>query len=177
MKKACITLFSIAIILLAGLGVSLKPNQLSTEYLRIHIRANSNSNEDQAVKYAIKTAVIEYLTPFIAECNTKQKAKQVFLEQELEVEKVANKVLLESGFNYKSNVKIREEYFPTRTYDGLTLDAGVYDAVIIELGDAQGQNWWCVVYPPLCFVGEGTKYQYKSKLLEIVNDFIKREGK
>ena len=85
-------------------------------------------------------------------------------------------MLLESGFNYQSKVQIREEYFPTRVYDGITLDAGVYDAVIIELGNAQGQNWWCVVYPPLCFVNVGTKYEYKSKILEIVNDFIKREG-
>ncbi|MBQ9103566.1 MAG: stage II sporulation protein R [Clostridia bacterium] len=176
MKKLCITLVSLAIILLAGLGVSINSNQVKTEYLRIHIRANSNSDDDQAVKYKIKTAVIEYLTPFISECNTKQKAKQVFLEQELNVEKVANKVLLESGFNYQSKVQIREEYFPTRVYDGITLDAGVYDAVIIELGNAQGQNWWCVVYPPLCFVNVGTKYEYKSKILEIVNDFIKREG-
>lgn len=174
MKKACITLISIAIILLTAFGVYVNSNATNYEYLRIHIRANSNSENDQAVKYQIKTAVVEYLTPFIAECDTKQKAKQVFLEREEEIEKVADKVLADFGFSYRARVDIRAEQFPTRTYDGVTLNAGVYEAIIIELGDAKGQNWWCVVYPPLCFVGAGTKYEYKSKIVEIVNEFFNK---
>ena len=67
------------------------------------------------------------------------------------------------------------EEFPTRVYGGLTLENGFYDALIIELGSGKGDNWWCVVYPPLCFSGEGTNYVYKSKLKQIINDFYEKQ--
>ena len=63
-------------------------------------------------------------------------------------------ILRQKGFNYVSNVKINNEYFPSRTYENTTLESGYYDAVIIELGEAKGDNWWCVMYPPLCFVNK-----------------------
>ncbi len=177
MKKACITFLTLAIILLTAIGIYLKENQTQTEYLRIHIRANSNEQADQAVKYAVKDAVVNYLTPFIAECDTKEKAEKLFKETESKVEEVANSVLEENGFKYSAKVCLRKEEFPTRVYDGVTLESGIYDAVIIELGEAEGQNWWCVVYPPLCFTGSGTSYRYESKIREIINEFLTREGK
>ena len=83
------------------------------------------------------------------------------------MQNIGKKVLKENGFNYSVNVKIANEYFPTRTYNNTTLESGYYDAVIVELGDAVGDNWWCVMYPPLCFVGENTnenKITFKSRL-------------
>ena len=91
-----------------------------------------------------------------------------------EIEKVADSVLNENGFSYSSKAGVRNELFPTRKYDDLVLDGGYYDALIIELGDAKGDNWWCVVYPPLCFTGEGQGYQYKSKIKEIIDNFFNR---
>ena len=79
------------------------------------------------------------------------------------------KYLREKGFNYSVNIKIDNEFFPTRTYANTTLESGYYDAVIIELGDAQGDNWWCVMYPPLCFVNKNEKVnqiKYKSIIYE-----------
>lgn len=171
MKNFCITFFIIAIIVLSGVGFTTKAEP-QKEYLRIHIRANSNDYLDQTVKYQVRNAVTEFLTPKIAECDTKKKAETLLSSNLTEIEKVANAVLKENGFNYKSKASVKNELFPTRKYDDLTLDGGYYDALIIELGEGDGDNWWCVVYPPLCFVGDGVEYQYKSKIKEIIDHFF-----
>ena len=89
------------------------------------------------------------------------------------IERVADKVLAKNGFNYTSHAEWRKEEFPTRVYDGVTLEAGVYDALIVELGTGKGDNWWCVVYPPLCFSGAaGSNVQYRSRILEIIRNFF-----
>ncbi len=88
------------------------------------------------------------------------------------VEKVSKKVLTESGFSYGANAKVTKEEFPTRVYENVTLEKGEYEALIVNLGSGQGDNWWCVIYPPLCFADENTPYVYKSKILEIINDFF-----
>ena len=85
-------------------------------------------------------------------------------------------MLSKNGFDYKSKVVVRNELFPTRVYDGFTLEEGFYDALIVNLGNAQGDNWWCVVYPPLCFTGSKTPIKYKSKILEIIKEFENREN-
>lgn len=171
MKKICITFFIIAIIVLSAVGFSLKP-ETEKEYLRIHIRANSNEIVDQTVKYKVKNAVVEYLTPLIAECDTKDKAEALLTDNLDEIRLVADRVLKDAGFSYVSRASVKNENFPTRKYDDLTLDGGFYDALIIELGEGIGDNWWCVVYPPLCFTGEGTGYEYKSKIKEIIDEFF-----
>ena len=82
---------------------------------------------------------------------------------------------MKNGFNYVSNIKINNEYFPTRTYANTTLESGYYDAVIIELGEAEGDNWWCVMYPPLCFVNKNEnnmQIKYKSKIWEWINSLF-----
>jgi len=145
-------------------------------YLRVHIRANSNSETDQSVKYLVKEAVVDYLTPKIAEGSTFSQVYEV-LNNNLEgIEEVADKVLQAHGFSYTSKASLKDEYFPTRSYGEYTLENGYYDALIVELGSGSGNNWWCVVYPPLCFIGsEGSSYKnikYKSKLVEIVQNFF-----
>ena len=175
MKKLGITFTLFLIIILSVIAVGLNPQKnLHTEYLRIHIRADSNEQQAQSVKYRVKDAVVAYLTPIIAECDTKQKAESVLKERLSEIEKVADKVLIEQGFDYTSHAKINTENFPTRSYGDFTLESGYYDALIIELGSGKGDNWWCVVYPPLCFTGSGTNYVYKSKILEIIKRFSEK---
>ena len=173
--KVIITAVLIAVILVGGVFL-VKGESTKTEYLRIHIRANSNDAADQNVKYKVKTAVVEYLTPFIAECKTKEQAKKTIESQLIDIEKTADKVLKANGYSYTAKAKVCNEEFPTRTYDDLTLESGYYDALIIGLGEAEGDNWWCVVYPPLCFVGSGTNYVYKSKIKEIIDAFFASHG-
>lgn len=176
MKKLCISFLSCVIIILSAIGLSLETDGPHTEYLRIHIRANSNLETDQSVKYSVKDAVVDYLTPYLAKCDTKLKAENVLRERLSEIESVADSVLMRNGFSYTSEAVVKNEKFPTRTYDDITLDCGYYDALIIELGDGKGDNWWCVVYPPLCFTDGNAGYVYRSKILDIIKDFYKREN-
>ena len=85
------------------------------------------------------------------------------------MELICNQKLLAQNFSYTAKVKINNEYFPARTYENTTLEAGFYDAVIVELGSSAGDNWWCVMYPPLCFVNKNEnnkQIKYKSKIAE-----------
>lgn len=177
--KKIITISTILLILICGVVFAFKRTS-NTEnnqaYLRVHIRANSNAESDQAVKYKVKTAVVDFLTPKIAAGTSFEKAYKILESNLSEIEKVADNVLKENGFSYKSKASLRDEYFPTRSYGSITLENGYYDALILELGTAAGNNWWCVVYPPLCFIGsEGeniNNIRYKSKLVEIIKHFF-----
>ncbi len=138
------------------------------EYLRIHIRADSNENAAQAIKYKVRDRVVEYLTPLVAEYETKAEAIEGVQKNLAQIGRVATEVLREEGFSYAAKAELTREEFPTRIYGEYTLPAGEYTALIIELGRAQGDNWWCVVYPPLCFAATDTDVVYRSKILEII---------
>ena len=141
------------------------------EYLRIHIRADSNENKAQAVKYFVRDAIVEYLTPFVAEYTTQKKAAEGIASLLGDLSAVATRVLKEKGFDYGATARLAVEEFPTRIYDGYTLPTGKYLALIVELGEGKGDNWWCVVYPPLCFaVDYGQDVIYKSKIKEIIEN-------
>lgn len=139
-----------------------------TEYLRIHIRANSNSESDQSVKYLVRDEVVNFLSPLVENCTSKQQAIYVVKQNESAVNALIEGLLRKNGFNYGCKITVREENFPTRVYQDLTLEAGYYDAVIIELGEAKGENWWCVVYPPLCFTFKEDVH-YRSKIWDLLN--------
>jgi stage II sporulation protein R len=148
-------------------------NQASqAEYLRIHVRANSNSETDQAVKYKVKDEVVNFLTPYVASCYDKQTAMQTISTILSDIEDVCDGVLKANGFAYTSTAACRTEQFPTRVYGDLTLEAGTYDALIIELGTGTGDNWWCVLYPPLCFTSATTSVSYRSLIYDIINKFL-----
>lgn len=175
MKKAAVVfLLAAAIGLIALLFGSTQTggSAADTEYLRIHIRANSNGEADQAVKYKVRDGIVAYLTPLAASCTTKQQAINAISENLAGIEAVAERVLRENGYSYGARASIRAEEFPTRVYDGVTLERGVYDALIVELGTGAGDNWWCVVYPPLCFTGGNVSVTYRSKILEIIESFF-----
>lgn len=142
-------------------------------YLRVHIRADSNDGDDQAVKYMVRDAVVELLTPVAASCGTKAAALRAVEDELHAVEETAVRVLRANGFFYGVRARLERETFPARIYDGVVLPAGEYDALILELGSGEGDNWWCVVYPPLCFTGGGGNVVYKSKIAEIVRAFFR----
>lgn len=170
--KYIIGLISILGIILILIFCPLSTNA-NAEYLRIHIRANSNSEIDQTVKYEIKDAVVDALIPILADCQTKEEASKKLQDNFDYIESIADTILEKNNFDYKSNAKLSYEKFPTRTYGDLTLQEGFYDALILELGEAKGDNWWCVVYPPLCFVnGSNHVNGFKSRIIEIINNFF-----
>ena len=185
MKKFCIIFLLSIIISLTALGFSgaLSPNKgaaqpqetaVCGEYLRIHIRADSNEATAQAVKYSVRDKVVEYLTPVVAECPTKTDAMLGVESRLHSIAEVATDVLREKGYGYSATAELETETFPTRVYDGYTLPAGEYSALIIRLGSGQGDNWWCVVYPPLCFTSASENVIYKSKIVEIIQDWKNR---
>ena len=142
--------------------------------IRIHIRANSNSAIDQEIKLQVRDQVIEYITPLIIDALDVTMVKSILTNNLRGIETVADTVLERNGFMYKSAAYVDNEYFPTREYGEYYFPADYYDALIINLGSGTGDNWWCVAYPPLCFVGEGEgSVVYKSKILEIVNRYFK----
>ena len=173
MKKIIFAVVALAVVLTVIIAVP--SGNSNSDFLRIHIRADSNDQADQNVKFQVKSAVVDYLTPYLANATTKEQAMNVVKGQLSAIEGVCDEVLASNGFTYTSHAKLCQEQFPDRSYGDVTLAAGVYDALIIELGSGSGNNWWCVVYPPLCFVGgesNGTnQIVYKSKLMEIINQW------
>lgn len=161
--KYLIGVGSAIIIILIFLFCPLQNNQEEIEYLRIHIRANSNSIEDQNVKYKVKDQIVEALIPVLSNVESFEEAKEVVTQNFDMIENVADNVLQKEGFNYKSKAKLNNEYFPTRVYENLTLEEGYYDALILELGSGTGDNWWCIVFPAFCF----TKTQNSDNIVYI----------
>lgn len=150
----------------------------SNEFVRIHIVANSTSESDADIKYQIKEKFIEYLTPIISKVGSKKDVIDVLENNKSNLEMIANSLLLKNGFIYTATVNINNEYCPDRVYNDCHIKSGYYDALVCTLGNGQGDNWWCVLYPPLCFVNtkyvsSAKGYVYKSKLLEIINKYFK----
>ena len=178
MKKfVCICVgFVLTVVLAVVMFSNNQEKEQENGYLRIHVRANSNSEEDQRIKYDVKEAVVNFLTPLIAEGTTFTDAYKILKNNLKQIEAVADEVLAKAGYKYSSSARLKDEYFPTRSYGGVTLENGYYDALILNLGEGAGNNWWCVVYPPLCFIGaEGNAVEnirYKSKLVEIIQNFF-----
>lgn len=171
MKKVFILITALAALLIV-INVATYDEEASSDvnadYLRIHIRANSNSDIDQSVKYEVKEAVVKALTPALENVSSKKEAMKIISENLELIDEVSERVLVSHGFYYGAKSRLCQEDFPTRTYGELTLSGGVYDALIVDLGSGEGDNWWCVVFPPLCFVadGEGEKVTYKSLIAE-----------
>lgn len=165
----------ICLIIIGAVVIALRSGSSQQEqYLRIHIRANSNDASDQSVKYKVKEKVVEYMSPKLDNVSSKSQAMKILKANLDGMKKVADSTLAQNGYAYTANVKLCSEEFPVRTYGDLTLESGVYDALIIELGSGSGDNWWCVVFPPLCFVGEESEdedFEYKSFFKDIYDKF------
>lgn len=179
MKKLCILFLGLVIIILTAVagataeGVESGAGGGQAEYFRVHIRANSNDAEDQAVKYLVRDAIVEKITPWVAACTNKEEALAATRQHLDEIEETGESVLRENGFSYGVKADVRKEEFPTRVYEEYTLAAGVYDALIVELGTGEGDNWWCCIYPPLCFTSvSGANIIYRSKILETIDEFF-----
>lgn len=170
-KNVCVAL----LILISTMSICACNNYSNNDVVRIHIRGNSNSYEDQEVKLKVRDGVIEYITPLLAECENSVEVKDMLSDQLNNIEKLSDIILMQNGYSYISTAKISNEFFPSRKYEDNVFPADYYDALIIELGRGVGDNWWCVAYPPLCFVGNvdnSGSVRYKSKLLELINNYL-----
>lgn len=133
--------------------------ELAESLLRFHVLANSDSGEDQNLKLKVKTAIVEYLDVYLdKEDLTLAQAKEIVTEKKAEVIAIAENEIKENGYNYTVSAELVTDNFPVKSYGDVTLPAGEYEAFRIQIGEAQGKNWWCILYPPLCFVDASTGY-------------------
>lgn len=124
--------------------------------LRFHVRANSDSEEDQALKIAVKEDVVTFLKPLLSDCENVEESKEIIVAHMQDIYETAIHTIVEQGYDYTVKVYVTEEEFPAKTYGDLTFPEGEYQALRIDIGAAKGQNWWCVMYPPLCFIDAST---------------------
>lgn len=127
-------------------------NNISDCVFRLHVIANSDSDEDQNLKYRVRDSLLSYMNDLAANCSSKEEVINLANSHLSDFEKIAHDVVLENGFDYNVKVEIGNFEFPTKTYGDISLPAGFYDALKVEIGEAKGKNWWCVMFPPLCFI-------------------------
>ena len=125
---------------------------LSEAVFRLHVIANSDTDEDQALKLNVRDSLLNYMNQLCSNCFTKEDAISIANEHKADFQKIAEQTVIENGYNYSVKINIDNFYFPTKNYGDITLPAGLYDALRVELGEAKGQNWWCVMFPSLCFI-------------------------
>ena len=143
-------LMAFAVTLVIGCCASAGQAALAGEVLRLHVVANSDSQEDQAVKLRVRDAVLAQAQPLLEGVEDSGRAEAVLLPHLTELEQTARAVLEEAGMEDDVSVVITDQWFPTRVYDSFSLPSGQYRALKVVIGEGEGQNWWCVVFPPLC---------------------------
>ena len=149
-------LLSLFILISAISYVDAVSNNIADSVFRLHVIANSDSKEDQELKLKVRDELLSYMNIISKDSTNKQEAMQIANEHKEEFIQIAEKVIKENGYNYTVNVQVGKADFPTKYYGDITLPAGTYDALKVQIGEAKGQNWWCVMFPPLCFVDVST---------------------
>ncbi len=210
MKKGCrllICLFSVlavsAIVVMSSIKINidecLVQAGIASNIIRFHVRANSDTDTDQQLKIKVKNEVVSYIKPFLENSPSIDASREILSQHIEDIKDTALDTIHKEGFNYNVNVYFEQSYFPMKTYSDVTFPPGEYEAFRIDIGEANGKNWWCVLYPPLCFVdsvyGElpesskeelknvltddeynaitDVQYKYKFKYLKFLNKFIK----
>ena len=125
---------------------------IANSVFRLHVLANSDREEDQNLKLMVRDKLLDYMNSICSNCNSKQEAISLVEENKDTFQQIAINTIKEQGYSYSVKINIGNFEFPTKNYGDISLPAGYYDALRVEIGEAKGQNWWCVMFPPLCFV-------------------------
>lgn len=197
MKKSVLRKWEIAVIfgivftmIMSMVSFGAECDKIKSDVLRLHILANSDSNEDQALKIKVRDAVLSEWGNVLCGADSIDEAKKMAGENIEGIKKTALRVIEESGLKYDITVAVNKAYFSTRHYEEYTLPAGRYDAVQIKIGKAQGHNWWCVMYPSICIAASSNynealdegekdvienyqKYEIKFKTVEVFEKIVK----
>lgn len=151
LKLVEITLLLFLAAFLASGAAALQTGQeLSDKVVRLHVLANSDSEEDQALKLRVRDRILACTEPILTEAADRREAEALLQERLWELEEMAAGEIRANGYDYDVTIKLEDTMFPTREYEGFTLPAGRYLALRAVIGAGEGQNWWCVVFPPLC---------------------------
>lgn len=125
---------------------------IANSVFRLHVIANSDTDEDQNLKYMVRDNLLNYMNSICKDCESKQEAISIVEENKDVFQQIATDTITKQGYSYPVTINIGNFEFPTKHYGDISLPAGFYDALRVEIGEAKGQNWWCVMFPPLCFV-------------------------
>lgn len=141
--------------------------------IRFHVLANSDSEEDQSLKLKVRDDVIDYLQPKLKTSKSIKESEKIILEEKSNLINICENTIRENGYNYDVDIDLGYSKFPTKQYSSVVLPAGEYKSLKILIGNGQGKNWWCVMFPPLCFVDEQNNVINKEtdqKLREVLTE-------
>lgn len=168
--------FGIGILLFAGVAErngACYQEGIAGEIIRFHVIADSDRESDQLLKLKVKEAVLEELRVKLSQAEDIEGARAVILENMEGIEECANEVIEENGFAYRAHASLGQAVFPIKLYGDLAFPAGEYEALRVELGKAEGKNWWCVMFPTLCYVDEAKQEiteENKEKFREVLTE-------
>jgi len=177
MKKLILTSVAIIIAISIALNnsiVATKATQsdVASKLIRFHVIANSDDEIDQVLKLKVRDSVLKYVSPKLVDSKSIEESRKIINNEDKNIKKIAQTIINKNGFKYTVSTALSQEYFPVKTYGNITLPQGMYEAYRIIIGLGKGQNWWCVMFPPLCFVDitrgslsfDKTKTEMKSVL-------------
>lgn len=188
-KSACIAF--VLTVIYSVIPFEAQCSELSQDVFRLHILANSDSEADQSLKIKVRDKVLDFTEDLFNSANSKEEAESIISDNLQLISNVAYQTVLDNGYDYVVTAEITNMYFTTRYYEDYTLPSGMYDALRITIGEGEGHNWWCVMYPSICISSAEDKerkakealdddeynivcneqYQYKFKVVEIFEKF------
>lgn len=125
---------------------------IANNVFRLHVIANSDSEEDQNLKYIVRDSILSYVNGILENINNKEDVVLTINNHIDEIKNIAQQAVYNEGFTYDVEIEVGNFKFPTKTYGNISFPPGLYDALRVKIGNASGKNWWCVMFPPLCFV-------------------------
>jgi len=169
MRKLLLVIFTIIVALLVYINVNASEITIPSSAIRVRIIANSNTLEDQMIKLKVKKYIEDYLAIKLLEIDNLQTARTIINNEIDIINKDIKKMFKEN--NYKKDIIIHfgDNYFPEKEYKGITYEPGIYESLVITIGEGNGDNWWCVLFPPLCLLEaekteiEEVEYQFFVK--------------
>ena len=164
-------------ILFSSVYLSAECSEISNEVLRLHILANSNSEQDQELKLKLRDFLLKETENVFKNCKTKEESIVSANENLSDIEKLSNEFIKTQGFDYKVKVELEEVYFNTRVYDSFAMPPGKYNALRVLIGSGEGHNWWCVMYPPVCLPSAESTEKLDQVLDENQMEIIENEPK
>ena len=163
------------IIIYGQISMNKVQQSIAGKILRFHVRANSDSTEDQMLKLKVKDAIIDYLREHAMDTYSLKATRDFLDTHNDEIVAIAKEIVEQEGYDYEVRAYFDECYFPLKTYGDMSFPPGIYNAFRIDIGKANGKNWWCVLYPKLCFVDGTYAYVPKESKEEFKNIFTEEE--
>lgn len=147
---------------------------ISEKLIRFHVLANSDSDIDQDLKLRVKDEVLKYISPILNESQSLEESREILKREDKNIIKIAEDYIKSQGFDYTVETTLTRENFPVKEYGNIVLPQGEYEAYRILIGEGKGQNWWCVMFPPLCFIdvtkGQVAYDETEEKMKDVLSE-------